>query len=247
MDDPCARRVRKVLVRAVALEVIVYSLVGVCGFLALGPPCVDSVPGASWPSCTPTNMIASPRVTGTWGVIARVAMLITLCVCIPMNLAAGRSVLNQRLFPAENDPAAAAADDETQSGHPDVAMSPTDTPLWYHLLVSVGFLVAAAAIAVVYAHISVILGILGGGCAVTFMFTVPLIATLMLYHHRWEFRGERRRGSLGDRALPGTPRIGNFLGVTRRGVYAASSVMLVCVLLGYISAVVSVAAIFEGN
>jgi len=242
LDEPSSRRVNKVLYRSVGLEVVVYTLVGVCGFLALGPPCENEVPKTQWPSCTPINVLASPRFAGADGIVARIAMIITLLVCIPLNLNAGREVLDQRIFKLDRGDTRAMPMLPSPTGSP--GPSTTDlvqreqTPLVWHLGVSLSFLYLAALIAIVYQHINVILSILGGGCAVTFMFTLPILATLFLYFGI---------ASLGSNAPPGTPQIGRFLGVTASGVVLSTFLTGLCICVGYLSAGLAVVDLVTGK
>merc|ERR1712078_516737 len=43
LDEPTSRRVYKVLIKSVVLQFVVFALVGLGGFLALGPPCDDHI------------------------------------------------------------------------------------------------------------------------------------------------------------------------------------------------------------
>eukprot|EP00929_Paragymnodinium_shiwhaense_P060286 TRINITY_DN30127_c0_g1_i1.p1 TRINITY_DN30127_c0_g1~~TRINITY_DN30127_c0_g1_i1.p1 ORF type:complete len:557 (-),score=86.24 TRINITY_DN30127_c0_g1_i1:320-1990(-) len=297
LDQPTSQRVNKVLVRSVALELVVYALVGMCGCLALGPACDVDVPESAWPSCTPMNILASPRFNGTPGIVARVCMIITLLVCIPLNLTAGREVVEQRLLSSVTGQECTFSPAETpkigrisrlvSSGDPDDTASPAidmvieagqaaepadqvppelNDPLprarvpsepavrrqaaaaaaaaeeaakpqlsnVAHYALSLGFLYCAALVAIVYSHISVILGFLGGGCAVTFMFTIPIAVSLALFF-RW------------TESNPHSQRIGRFLGVTKTGVIVATIVNVLCIAVGYLSAVLAFVQIVTGG
>merc|ERR1712060_116371 len=72
MESPTSKRVNKALVMAVALETLLYLLIGICGFLAFGGPCMEEVPSTTWPSCTPVNFLTSGRFDGVMGIFARV-------------------------------------------------------------------------------------------------------------------------------------------------------------------------------
>merc|ERR1740121_1988592 len=91
------RRMSKVITRAAFLQTLIYGLVGVLCFLALGPPCADKVPTAAWPSCTPQNVLASPRFHDTAGTIAQGCMLVIVMSSIVLNLGAGRRAFFQLL------------------------------------------------------------------------------------------------------------------------------------------------------
>eukprot|EP00927_Polykrikos_kofoidii_P003898 TRINITY_DN11564_c0_g1_i1.p1 TRINITY_DN11564_c0_g1~~TRINITY_DN11564_c0_g1_i1.p1 ORF type:complete len:517 (+),score=66.66 TRINITY_DN11564_c0_g1_i1:83-1552(+) len=228
LDSPNSKRVKKVLDRAVFLEMGVYIVVGTCGYLSLGPPCEESVPTTAWPSCTPVNILSSPRFSGPGGVIARIAMLVALLICVPVNILAGRAVPLSRIF----------GERQTEYG-----------PI---LLVSLIFLGLSSFVAIIFSQIQVILGVLGGGCASTFMFTYPALTMLALYFFA-PAPAQREpspvpcpspRGTFGDRRSAGADQIGNFLGVTQLGVILACVLLVPCIVLGYISAGYSVSQLF---
>lgn len=262
LDAPTSYRVDKVLVRSVVLEVIVYAFVGVCGFLALGEPCVEAVPTAEWPSCTPVNILASPRFSGVVGVVIRIFMILTLTVCIPLYVAAGREILEQRIiawktgeeYPAPEPQAASPTNSPPSSPQSDPNSPPQcverppppQLPLVGHLVLSIGFLYVAALVAIVYPKLNTILSILGGFCAVTFMFTIPIAASLILYFGHHETLDGLRRGMIGRRRAPGTQQIGSFLGVTKRGTIVAALVTSICVVLGYLSAALALVDMLTG-
>lgn len=231
LDSPSSYRVNKVLVRSVLLEVIVYAFVGTCGFLALGQPCSESVPTEVWPSCTPVNILASPRFAGIIGIVIRIFMILTLIVCIPLYVAAGREILEQRVIAWKTGAEYPAPPDAQQKNSP-----PPQLPLVGHLALSIGLLYSAAFVAIVYPKLNTILSILGGFCAVTFMFTIPIAVTLILYFGQHKTLDGLRCGIVGDRRQEGTQQIGTFLGVTKCGVIAASSITGVCIVIGYLSA-----------
>jgi amino acid permease len=237
LDAPTAHRVSKVLVRSVVLEAVVYVFVGVCGFLAFGEACHEDVPATAWPSCTPVNVLASKRFDSLPGTVARVAMIITLLVCIPLNLSAGREVLCSRFFAEVESPSfilpPEGATSITETRRPSHDGSVPRVSLVWHLFLSMGYLYLAGFVAIVYAHINTILSILGGGCAVTFMFTIPMAATLALYG-RGEFP-----------ARPGVAQIGRFFGVTKYGVLCGTIILCTCIGLGYLSAVLAVVEAFQ--
>lgn len=265
LDDPSARRVNKALVRSVALEATIYSLIGACGFLSFGSPCAEEVPKNKWPSCTPVNVLASPRFGGASGVTARLCMLVAIFVAIPVNVHAGREILDEHTIKkvmrkrlrkeqmqeqqeesgshAQSTSHEATPNRNRQSAADDTLdniILHDETPILWHVTASLMYLYMTCLTAIVYSNISSILGVIGGGCAVSFMFTFPTMATLSLYFRRIVTAdGPVRRGILGRRSDPGTPQIGRFLGVTKRGVITAAIITGPCILMGYTSAILS--------
>jgi amino acid permease len=245
LDSPTSRRVHKVLYRSVVVEGIIYIVVGTCGYLALGQPCEGQVPEYAWPSCTPVNILASPRFSGAAGVITRICMLLTLCVSIPLNHAAGREILANRFTSVRHGFSPSPSFVSTPNASSD-ALSPTSSNnalmqprlSWMeHLSLSLVFLWSAVYLATKCSDLETVLGILGGFCCVSFMFTVPTAITLILYFGRTEMPdGSLRLGIIGRRRLEGTDQIGDFWGVTKRGAILACIVTGSCVLCGYTAA-----------
>eukprot|EP00413_Alexandrium_margalefii_P039008 CAMPEP_0204594614 /NCGR_PEP_ID=MMETSP0661-20131031/52180_1 /ASSEMBLY_ACC=CAM_ASM_000606 /TAXON_ID=109239 /ORGANISM="Alexandrium margalefi, Strain AMGDE01CS-322" /LENGTH=472 /DNA_ID=CAMNT_0051605033 /DNA_START=37 /DNA_END=1455 /DNA_ORIENTATION=+ len=209
MDDPVPYRVDKVISRSVLLMVFVYGCVGVCGFVSYGPACAEEVPESPWPSCTPTNILASPRFNGPVSALSRLCMAVALCVAIPLNLHAARAIL-QRWLPSAPD--RQAPRDRDQSS------------LYVHIALTVLILGSMLSLAVLYRNVNNILGVLGGFAAVSFMFVIPTSITLSL-HLKPQAEGPAE-----------VPRIGQWLGVSRGGVVFVTAFLAVCVGTGYFSA-----------
>jgi len=206
---PTPRRVDKVLSRAVVVQGVIYFLIGFCGMLSFGPPCPPDSVTTNW--CTPTNILASSRLTGVSGTGARIAMAFAILVAIPLNTHAGRAIL-QRMF---------LGTDHTHVGSSFVSVG-------VHIFLTVLLLGTALFIAVSYKSVTNIISIVGGGGAATFMFTVPLIMTLLL------------RGRSAIQVGRNSPQIGEFLGVTKQGARMAALLLAPCVTLGYASAILAV-------
>jgi amino acid permease len=224
LENPTPKRVDKVLSRAVGIETFVYIAVGLCGYLSLGGTCSVDVPDAGSPSCTPINILASPRFGGVFGTIARICMLVTLNVSIPMHVAGGRDLFEEwiRKFTGAAAPASGAG--------PQLSLAT-------HLVFCLGFLYLAAFTAYMYPELKSILSILGGYCCATFMFTVPMAVTLVLCF------GRQRIGA--DRVLNGAKQIGTFWGVTPLGSIMAAVACMVCITFGYTSASLSLATMLS--
>jgi amino acid permease len=258
LDSPTSSRVQKVLYRAVYLEGIIYAFVGICGNLALGEPCTVEQPEHAWPSCTPVNILASPRFNGTVGIITRVCMLLTLCVSIPLNHAAGREILEARILawqgqtsildsspssPSSQTTALSLSSPSSNAGS--VAKPRLST--FSHLTLSSLYLWLAVITAITFDDLKAVLGILGGFCSVSFMFTVPAAISLVLYFGRAQMPdGSFRHGISGDRRLEGTDQIGSFWGVTKTGVILACILLGNCIFFGYTAASFEVAHLIMG-
>jgi len=235
---PVARRVDKVLVRAMVLVTVIYALVGVLCFLSLGPPCREQVPAEPWPSCTPPNVLASPRFRDPVGILAQAAMAITVMVAIPFNLGAGRRAL-MSLLGCGPRPAAAAAPaselaeaggaraEEACGGPPPGGGAPR-----WHAPVTLLLLLAAMCVGVVFESIDAVMAILGGFCVSSFGFAIPLAMTLAL------------RPTIA--ANWPASRIGDWLGVTPAGVVAAGLMMGLTCVVCYASVVQAVVNMASG-
>jgi len=164
LENPIPRRVGKVIYRAAGVQAVVYCCVGVCGFLAFGPPCESE----HQTRCTPVNVLATPRFLGSLSCVARICMVIALAVAIPMNNIAG--VQQVELIMARL-----------------TCGDPTCSPWVHHLrrfLVTTAFYASCALLAMSEVQISDLLSITGGFCAVTFMFTIPIAMNVVLRRRR---------------------------------------------------------------
>jgi len=170
MNEPTPRRVDKILRRSVFVEFVVYFFVGACGVI-------------SWGEHTPP-VITTSYPMDAMGTTARACVMITLFVCIPINLFAARGVLYERL---------ATVDEEGEV----VSYS---APLPIHLLVTTALLGLCVGVAVVEESIVAVLSILGGGCAVTFMFVLPMLCSRILLKNGAFGRSPNSIGRVTDAA-----------------------------------------------
>jgi len=216
MENPVPARVDKVIARSMLLMIFVYGAVGVCGFISYGPACLAEIPASAWPPCTPTNILASPRFHGPVSIVSRACMGGALLVSIPLNLYGARTILERRLL----------------GGH-DARAGKQEPSTLMHVSLTFGILFSMLLLAVAYRNVNNILGVLGGFGAVSFMFTVPVAAMLVMYF------GQCSDG-FGDRAR--MPQIGSWLGVTRSGVIVLAVFMTFCVFTGYFSAGMAIRA-----
>merc|ERR1712150_203084 len=145
-----------------------------------GPPC-EHIPTTAWPSCTPQNVLASPRFYDIAGTIAQGCMLVIVMSSIVLNLGAGRRAFFQLLDRCCKQDSPALLDSNavaTPSGSP-VSPSIGNSMLW-HILVTVFSVAAVMYCGIVVNSLEAVLSILGGFCVATYGSTIPLLATWWL-------------------------------------------------------------------
>lgn len=87
----------------------------------------------------------------------------------------------------------------------------------------------AALVAIVYPELKNLLSIVGGFACSTIMFGVPMAITFVLVFGQCRMQGP----------LDSPQQIGTFWGVTKLGTILAALATLVCIILGYTSAMLA--------
>jgi len=218
-SNPNPRRVNKVLLRTVVIQLTVYWIVGTCGALAFGTPCdlVRPDDHGILPRCTPDNILASPFFNGTVSIVARIAMGFSLMISVPINVFAAR----EQLMPASQT---------------DIFRTLDRRPL---MAFTVIFLLAAMSPGLTTVGLKDILAVVGGGGAVTFMFTMPVFITMKLRRMRLFPRHARNLI------------LGTYYGYSERGTLFAVLILLIPIIIGYLAAIITVLQLFisigDGN
>lgn len=259
---PSARRMNKVLVRAVLLQTLTYWIVGVCGFLSLGPACKAEVPSTPWPSCTPRNLLASPRFTTFADIIAQGAMVIIVLISVVLNLGAGcramfslwEQLCSKRL--RERGPS-----EEFLAENLETAATPESSSCLVHTAVKLIPLFLALAVGVLVDSIATLMAILGGFCVSSFGFSIPLASAFGVRHGAH---------SMSMFIVPSTPlaasaahaqdsdatpsaceeHVGCFgmgQGSARCSTMAVAAVLTFCSMVGYVSVVQAVWQMAQHN
>lgn len=227
LSQPEPRRLSKVIARASIFQTFIYWLFGVACFLALGPPCDDTVPSQAWPSCTPVNALASPRFLDAAGTVAQGCMVIIVIASIVLNLGAGRRAGFQLLGrwqsrgsePGESQGVHRSLETPLRSGSASSACSESTTCHVVSTLSSVFVIMLAGA----YLNsIEDVLSILGGFCVASYGFVIPLLAMLCL------------RSTNSADLPPGSPMPAHAMRTQPRCKCLLTTVVLaLCGLIGY--------------
>jgi len=219
---PTPERMGKVLLRATIVQWAFYVVLAVAGALSFGYPCLPGTTPSEEIWCTPTNVLASRHFTGPDATISRALMTYTILLGIPINLHCIRSIVERRCFaPTQSqEELQQQLRDDHQPG------AQWQSSLQVHVLLTVGLLGSAALLAVVYSNITNLLGILGGGCASTFMFMLPAIATTVIRSSQWK--------------EPSSPVLGRVVGVSKAGVIAVVILLAIASSIGYFAACIAV-------
>jgi amino acid permease len=110
----------------------------------------------SWGSLTPSVITSSYPSDDPMATFARLCVVFALLVCVPVNVYSARGVVYDRTPP----------ESEASTG--------------FHVGLTLFLVVLCCSVAIVLQSIVDVLGFLGGGCAVTFMFVLPSICTYKL-------------------------------------------------------------------
>jgi amino acid permease len=149
----------------------------------------------SWGSSTPSVITASYPKDDPMATFARLCVLFALLVCVPVNIFSARGVVYDRVAP---------------EGEASTVV---------HVGLTVCLVVLSCGVAIVLQSIVDVLGFLGGGCAVTFMFILPSLCIYKL-----------QSGGL----FASSPSIGR---ADSRAVFCRRVPLLVCVVIvGYSAA-----------
>eukprot|EP00928_Gymnodinium_smaydae_P009814 TRINITY_DN13678_c0_g6_i1.p1 TRINITY_DN13678_c0_g6~~TRINITY_DN13678_c0_g6_i1.p1 ORF type:complete len:487 (+),score=28.72 TRINITY_DN13678_c0_g6_i1:200-1660(+) len=159
---PDPQRMNKVIVRACVLSTFIYWMVGVQCFLSLGPPCIEVNVSSAWPSCTPMNVLASPRFNDVSSILAQGLMMVIVIASIVLNLGAGcRAFL------------------ELLSHQGFASISNSEGCRIATILVCLLFCTFAGSY---LSSVAGVLSILGGFCVATYGSALPLLAASSLRH-----------------------------------------------------------------
>mmetsp|Transcript_36318 Transcript_36318/g.95279 ORF Transcript_36318/g.95279 Transcript_36318/m.95279 type:complete len:501 (-) Transcript_36318:85-1587(-) len=174
MTNPEPRRVGKVLDRATVGSWCVYMMVAICGYMSFGNDTKDDVL---------VNYRADiDKGTGFrfFDIVANFAMCFSLMVAYTLNGHAGRAEAERLLdrfrrtfcgADLPESPAGSRSDLSLTTYRPRV-MEPS---IWSHIGVTVAFHLSVLVVAWCEQDIKSILGVLGGFCATTFQFLIPVI------------------------------------------------------------------------
>lgn len=163
LSRPEPQRLNKVIVRASVIQTFIYWLFGVLCFLALGPSCDESVPRTAWPSCTPVNVLASPRFHDAAGTIAQALMVVIVTASIVLNLGAGRRAFFQLL-------------ERCQGVRQDNHGHPCSQSVLVHGLSTLASVFVIMLAGAYLNSIKDVLSVLGGFCVASYGFVIPLVA-----------------------------------------------------------------------